>query len=63
MSGEPSERIINMAQILKADINFWRRDIAQSKVDDKENEAMKADLDSEKQRTLKTVSCLTNADK
>ena len=37
-----------MAQVLKADINFWRRDKSQPKVIDKENEALKADLDSEK---------------
>ena len=37
-----------MAQVLKADINFWRRDMAPSKVNEKESEALKADLDSAK---------------
>ena len=45
---ETSERIIYLTQVLKADINFWRRDMAPSIVNDKETEALNADFDSAK---------------
>ena len=45
---ETTKRIIHLKYVLKADTNFWRRDMAPSKVNDEEAEALKADLDSAK---------------
>ena len=45
---ETSVRIILLTHVLKTDINFWRIEMAPSKVNGKETGALKADFDSAK---------------